>query len=343
MPVPEVAWRLQVPERTLRHWLAGQGGEPPKDRGRPMARLAPDTRRQVIAAIMLGGGEACTLQSLQEAFPAVARRELDDLLRRFRHLWRRNAKRLVYVLCWRRPGAVWATDHTDPPAPIDGRYPHILNVRDLASGCTLLSLPVTGETAAETSRALEALVVEHGAPLVLKSDNHGAFTGDETVAFCRRHGITQLLNPPYTPSYNGACEAGHGAIKTRAHHFAARRGQPGHWSCDDIESARLQANRDSRQPGPYGQDAETRWRCRLHPDERERATFTRLVERYTATTIQEWQCHAQPATGRQTTTPPPSSIRRVAIARALSATGLLTYHRRRISPPGTHRIPANIS
>ena len=50
--------------------------------------------------------------------------------------------RLLHVLHWHRPGAVWAMDHTEPPTPIDGRWPHVLAVRDLASHMQLAWLPV---------------------------------------------------------------------------------------------------------------------------------------------------------------------------------------------------------
>ena len=47
---------------------------------------------------------------------------------------------LVHVLYWRRAGAVWAADFSDPPAPIEGRYSHLKNVRDLKGN----AIPSTG-------------------------------------------------------------------------------------------------------------------------------------------------------------------------------------------------------
>ena len=58
----------------------------------------------------------------------------------------------------------------------------------------------------------------------------------------RRWGVEQLLSPPYLPSYNGACEAGHGSIRYRAEMLARRDGQPGRWTLDHLEGARLWAN-----------------------------------------------------------------------------------------------------
>ena len=341
-PLPQAAEALGLGQRTLRHWLQAAPEAEPTARGRPLQVLDAEQRNQVIAAIMLTGGEACTLNALVEGFPGYPRRALQECLDRYRHAWRRRAKRLVHVLRWRRPGSVWAIDHTHPPGAIDGRFPMLLNVRDLASGCTILSLPTQGETAAETAAALESLFREHEPPLVLKCDNGPAFNGAETRAICQRFRVIQLFNPARTPADNGACEAGHGGIKTRAHHFAASRGQPGRWSCDDVEAARLQANTEARPLGPAGPDAATRWASRLPANEDERLAFNRCVTRYRERVQEECQANAD---HHQPPKRPPTDahIQRTAIARALIECNLLTYHRRRISPPGTHRFSAKIS
>ena len=90
---------------------------------------------------------------------------------------------------------------------------------------------------------LRALVAQHGAPLVLKADNGGAFTADDTRAFLGEHVVTLLLSPAYTPSHNGACEAGNGSIKHLTHHLACRHDRPEQWTLDDLEAARPLANR----------------------------------------------------------------------------------------------------
>jgi transposase InsO family protein len=84
------------------------------------------------------------------------------------------------VLHWHRPGAVWAMDHTEPPCAVDGRWRHILAVRDLASRMQLGWIPVTSEDAHEACQALEGLFRRYGPPLVLKSDNGSAFISDDT-------------------------------------------------------------------------------------------------------------------------------------------------------------------
>jgi hypothetical protein len=130
-------------------------------------------------------------------------------------------------------------DYTEPPGAVDGVYGSILVVRDLSSGMQLMALPVEAATAEETTAALEALFRAYGAPLVLKSDNGSAFTAEGVERFLEACEVYHLLSPPRLPSYNGACEAGIGSLKTRAHHESARNDRPGEWTCDDVEAARI--------------------------------------------------------------------------------------------------------
>ena len=154
----DVAEHLGVPISTLAHWqqrwredhLAAQ------PRGRSCHRGKVQARNAAIHLITFVGPRT-GLATLRAACPTLARGELQDLQRRFRHLWRRDHRRLLRVLHWHRPGAVWAMDHTDPPRPVEGRRPHILAVRDLASRMQLGWIPVTSEDAHETCQALEGL------------------------------------------------------------------------------------------------------------------------------------------------------------------------------------------
>src|SRR5262249_36803615 len=136
-------------------------------------------------------------------------------LRRYRRIWRRRRRLLLHRLHWRRPGTVWAIDFTEPQQPIDGCYPRLLAVRDLASGYQLLWLPVADESEDTAIPALQALFRQHGAPLVLKSDNGSAFIGERLALLLQSLQILPLFSPPRLPSYNGSCEAGIGSMKTR--------------------------------------------------------------------------------------------------------------------------------
>ena len=172
-------------------------------------------------------------------------------------------------------------DHAEPPPAIDGRWPYILAVRDLASGCQLAWLPVLDETAETTIDALQWLFLEHGPPLVLKSDNGSGFISAAMRRFLDRWQVRPLFSPPCTPEYNGGIEAGNGALKTRTHEEAARQGRAGHWTADDMEAARRMANELIYPHGPAGPTRHERFRsaprisldgaCGLRPHGRARA------------------------------------------------------------------------
>jgi hypothetical protein len=104
--------------------------------GRPCRRNHPQLRNQAVG-LMRAVGPDVSVAAVQAAFPALARREAENLRDRFRRLWKLDHQRLIHVLHWHHPGAVWAMDHAEPPRAIDGRWPYLLAVRDLASGCQL--------------------------------------------------------------------------------------------------------------------------------------------------------------------------------------------------------------
>jgi len=204
-------------------------------------------------------GPRTGVPTLQALCPTMARREVQDLARRYRVQWHRRHSRLARILHWQRPGTVWAMDFSEPPAPVDHVYPRLLAVRDLASGLQLLWLPVTDESAPTVQQALEWLFHEHGPPLVLKSDNGSAFIAEGTRALLTAWQVWPLPSPPRWPQYNGSCEAGIGSMKIRTFHQAARRGCPVGWSLEDTEAARQQANETARPWGMHGPTPQEAW------------------------------------------------------------------------------------
>ena len=168
------------------------------------------------------------------------------MLRRCRY-WTRRTQ--FDSLEWTRVGAVWAVDFTEAPHFIDGVYPYLLVVRELGAGFQLMALPTRDQTAQTVRHAMLSLFAAYGRPLLLKSDNGSAFKAGESRDFLAEHGVLLLPSPPRTPTYNGACEAGIGSIKTRCHEIASARGCPDPWTADDVEAARLQANASRRLPG----------------------------------------------------------------------------------------------
>jgi transposase InsO family protein len=183
--------------------------------------------------------------------PDFTRAELADLVVRYRHVYRERNAELLHVLKWQVPGRVWAMDFAEPSLrdaprslpPIDGLYPYLLAVRDLASGCTLAWLPVCEATAETVQRLLHDLFRIFGAPLVLKSDNGGHFRADCLRAFLADAGVEQLFSPPHFPRYNGSIEATIGSLKTRTEQHAAALGRPAIWTTADVNAARLLANK----------------------------------------------------------------------------------------------------
>lgn len=223
-------------------------------------------------------------------------------------------------------------DYLSPPGPVDGEYRKILSVRDLATGYHLLSLPVPEESGRATADALESLFREHGAPLVLKSDNGSPLTAAEVQGVLSRWGVTHLRSPARTPSYNGSCEAGVGALKTRAHHAAARLDRPGEWTCDDVEAARAQANELGRPRGALGPTPDEAWARRGTLEDEERGRFLSEVTRQQLEVLRERGYYTPTALSEAEVV----SVARVAISRALVALGILELRRRQISLP----IPA---
>ncbi|MGO9115735.1 MAG: hypothetical protein ACLP9L_41545 [Thermoguttaceae bacterium] len=158
--------------------------------GRPCHRSNPQLRNHAVG-LMRAVGPRISAAAVQAAFPELARREAENLRYRFRRLWKLDNQRLIHVLHWHHPGAVWAMDHSEPTRAIDGRWRYILAVRDLASGLQLAWLPVLDETTETTIDALQWLFLEHGPPLVLKSDNGSGFIAQTMHGF-----FGPLAGPP---------------------------------------------------------------------------------------------------------------------------------------------------
>ncbi len=326
----EVAARLGMSPRTLSRWAGRWRVERlgAAARGRRMRRADLETRR-LILGVLAYVGPGVSIVLLREFFPEVARRELEDLRRRYRRAYRMRRSLLVHVLHWKRAGAVWAMDFKKPPLPVDGLYPKVMATRDLGSSDQLLGLPALDETGQTVRDALEALFKEHGPPLVIKSDQGSAFVAEETREFLQGHGVQLLLSPPRLPSYNGACEAGIGSMATRAHHASARNGRPGEWTCDDLELARLEANETARPWGMNGPTPEEVWQGRTPITEEERALFARTV----VTMREEARRRREKAAIIELARHREDAIEREAISRALVACGILKLRRRRIPPP----------
>jgi transposase InsO family protein len=326
----ETANLLDLTPRTLRSWRQEAELNPSAAAsllGRPVLRSSREQRNEVIRLID-EVGPALGVPALREAFPELLRAELADLLARYRRVWRKRHQEPLRVLHWHGIGRVWAIDFTGPLAAIEGHYPYLLAVRDLASGRQLLWQPCAEATAAVAAAALTELFREHGAPLVLKSDNGSTFTAGTVADLIKEFSVQLLFSPPGWPRYNGAIEAGIGSLKTRTAASARRHGRPGQWTLDDVAAALLEANATARPLGESGPTPEELWQQRSRIRLEERTLFQAEVERQR----QEIAAQGGPEMNPKTDLPARARERQT-IRRALEELGYLTYTRRRIPLP----------
>jgi transposase InsO family protein len=282
LSLPETADLLHLAPRTLRHWYEDFRSEAPRIHllGRRTLR-APLADRTEVLDVLDELGPATSVATLRTCFPSMPRAELEDLVKRYRRVWRKRHQHVQFCLHWQHPGAVWAMDFSDAPRPIDGIYPYLLAVRDLASHQQLLWLPVLDMTAETTIKALAMLFVLHGgAPLVLKADNGPAFVAAATQEFLLPAGVNLLFSPPHTPEYNGSIEAGNGSLKTRTERYATRADHPTYWTSDDVAAAQSEANATARPRGETGPTPDQLWQTRRPIAAAERVLFQEAVLRH---------------------------------------------------------------
>lgn len=323
--IADIAIAIHLAPRTLRQWFADfhRDTSPLLPLGRPVLR-SPRDERNAVLAVLDELGPATGLPTLQDAFPEMPRAELHNLLVRYRIVWQKRHHHAPHTLHWQTPGTVWAIDYSYAPTPIDGIFPYILAVRDLASHQQLLWQPASDMTHDDAIAALDSLFALHGPPLVLKSDNGSAFTDERTQIFLRSKTIFSLFSPPRTPRYNGAIEAGIGSLKSRSERHAQSHGHPADWTADDLAFAQAEANATARPKGPTGPTPDILWNLRTPITDSQRSAFHDTVNRRRA--------EIQTREGQPMDWTPNAAKERLmdrdAIRRALGEHELLLYSRR---------------
>ena len=194
--------------------------------------------------------------------------------------------------------------------------------------------PVPDETAETTRDALLALFREHGPPLVLKSDNGGAFKA-EVIQLLEDWQGAPPLSPPVTPRYNGSCETGNGALKTRTRDFTR---DPGFWTSDDMEAAQRYTNECYRRRETDRTALEI-WNSRTAIDDTERKRFLLTVEDIRS----QIQDKMDPESQEKQTAATKAAIERRVVSRALEELGILSMKWRSIPLPIKPRKCAKIS
>ena len=283
VPQRRAAAFLGMSPRTLRYWKNrhtkddAKGGPEVQYRGRKPVSCDVESRNEVIRFLHNVAGPAVGIPALRALFRSMPRVILEDVLRRYRHFWRRRYREDGFELTWHQAGAVWAMDFSEAPHPIDGIHPYIFAVRDLASHQQLAWEPVADETAESALPILQRLFAEHGPPLVLKSDNGSAFISDMIRSAMLAEVVAQLFSPPRYPQYNGALERSNGVHKIHTQQHAIIERHPYRWTSDDLEHARQLANTISRPWGPTGPTPEQAWRQRSPITDDERQRFQRAL------------------------------------------------------------------
>jgi hypothetical protein len=339
--VEEVANMLGMKPSTLRrwrrHWCRGNHLTM-APRGAPGRDASMDDKDEMSETIRrLGPGVGVAV--LRGACPHVGRDEIRCLLHQIRQDWSDEHGISVESLLWTRPGTAWAMDYIEPPLPVDGIYKKILNVRDLASGKTLGAMPVYEESEQATIDFLLSLFVQYGPPFVIKMDNGGSVSSQAVLTFLDEHAVVCLLSPIRKPRYNGACEAGNGALEVRAHHLAAAEGHPDYWNCQNVlEAARL-GNAYSRMRGPDGPTPDEAWLDRDQPGIKDRVAFSAEVSRVLSEEIRNERKElikerkTNPGGRRPSFRLALARARRRAVQRVLESRGLLLVGRCRIPLP----------
>lgn len=317
--------RFGLPYRTIVHWLRERSRRVRARRcGRPAARLSAELRRRIEDVVAELRGRL-SVEALKQGFPSVPRRRLRAIRDEWRHAHRPHDR----TLAWTRPGTVWAMDYTTLDHAVEGRAPHVLTVRDVASRMHLAAVCTPSADAATTMRTVQRLVDRHGAPLVLKTDNGSHFTADDVAAQLERMEIEHLRSPVGTPTYNGCIEAGANAFKAKLGDHLSIEGRCCWPLAEDVEQVRRTSNEESRPWGRSGPTAAERWRERTRPTDKERVAFRLDVGDARRRLL---ECHRRDDGGEGSAWRPTpqhrATVARRAIRLTLEAWGLLEIRRR---------------
>ena len=324
----EVASWIGRSSRTLRRWgeRFRRGRPLSKAIGRKALRSELKQRQELLASMREFGPELAVgrYQALHRAMP---RREVRDLVRRYRTVCRKRQGRTICRLTWTQPGFVWAVDHSHVPATTTQRKAPAIACRDLASHFQL-RWEACREDAIATAERLSASMEEHGAPLVLKADNGPAFRSKRLKQLLDAYGVELLPSPPSWPQYNGSCEAANLSLKRRTRAVAQQRGS-GSWSNEDLELALQQTNHTARPWGVAGPPPIDVWRQRRLAQKSERAAFRELCARLRGQIARERALTPDQIENEFVA----RAVQRAAVSRALIEHGLLLVRRRVIRPP----------
>jgi len=320
-----IATVLHRSPRTLRAWREPRAGTAnlPALRGRPVLGSTVTERNRVIRFLHHVTGPAIGLPALRALFGALPRCVLENLLRRYRRVWRARYCPFGRRLTWHQPGRVWAMDFSEAPFPIDGQSGYIFAVRDLASARQLAWEPIAAPDALHVMALLLSLFQRYGAPLLIKCDNGAAFIAELLAEWLRPWRVILLFSPPRQPRYNGALERSNRTNKIYTGQQAASEGHPFQWRREDLEAARYLANEITRPWGEHGPTAQEAWDARTPLTLEERQRFLDRLDQQRATAAAELGLDlSQPLDHADS-----ARLDRHALAVVLEALGYVSYRR----------------
>jgi len=210
--------------RSLRNWKALDPAEPVASPGRPATSrsVLDEARGLVREQLELQGwetGEEPIWRALGGRLPRARIRrvlcELKAARRKRAQEHREHARVSVKVLA---RDTLWSMDATHLGRNQHGAAVQAEVLREVASTRTVGISVGPAATGEEVVRLLEQTARErNGYPLVLMTDNGGAYQSEVLHGWCCEHGVLHLFSLPRTPQHNGPSENGMYGLKLGAY------------------------------------------------------------------------------------------------------------------------------
>lgn len=209
---------LPVSASTYRRWRLRirQGQDPIRKPGpKPLQPLNLEKLNEKLQGLVHGKKRSRGTGKLHIAMKDfISRRELSELIARFRNDYLRDKRAAQSVLQWHVPGTVWSMDIFEIVLPAMPRKCFVLSITDLASGYKLEPMVIDRDPHGwEVAAHLKQLFRHYGAPLFIKRDNGSNLNASDSADLLAEAMVLPLNSPSYYAPYNGAIEHAQGEIK----------------------------------------------------------------------------------------------------------------------------------
>lgn len=210
----------QVTRRSLRNWKRENPEEPKAPPGRPptppeKVERARELVREQLELQGWGAGEGPVHRALDGVVSLwLVRRVLGELKAEHRAAVRAHREEHRVSVEVKARDVLWSLDATHVGRNDRGAAVQAEVVREVASTCTITLSIGPAATDEEVVALLDRAAAERGGcPLVLATDNGGAYISDLVERWCERHGVLHVLSLPHTPQHNAWSEHGMGELK----------------------------------------------------------------------------------------------------------------------------------